>query len=300
MPYLVHFGLDGKFSWQAPYKDGSAIEIGEGMYLGPVHLASHTNGSWEAHYYGANRFQPDSNNGTNCCCEYVGSKGVGYTTVLADYFVKVVHHSNHRPMEEVCAAYAVMCPTDNLTASVMLAKPFIEMYERPAFVAQEIAWEQRKNLLLRWAWSMAVMIAILLLCFLARKFLWKLYLTGTAEDVDCVTDAKIVEGTKKGATFMVPNLALLDDKDGIGTPSTLSPCSSAPNSPRMEQSSSSSNWSNSLISRMSSTISTDSSTLPASGLWSRGLTEPAPSSRRHQDFVTYTDKDSLSAPLIDA
>jgi len=302
MPYPVHFGADGKFSWQAPYKDGSAIEVGTGTYLSSVHQTNHRDGSWEAHYYGANRFLPDSNNGTNCCCEYVGSRGTGYPTVLADYFVKTVPNSNHLPMEEVCTPYLVECPLHNSTASLVLGNPFIEVYLRPAVIAAEVSEKENQKLFYAVALSVAVAGISLLLWVSVRKLLGNRELNKDASSAsaDSVTRLDLEAGARKNARFSVPKLELPDDDNDIGTPSTLSPSSSAPNSPRMQETISSAREISG-TSCMPSLATQDSQTasLSSSLSWLRGVTEPA-SSSAHWDLAVHPDNASLTAPLMEA
>jgi len=300
MPYPVHFRADGKFSWQAPYKDGNAIEVGTGMYLSSVHQTNHRDGSWEAHYYGANRFLPDSNNGTNCCCEYVGSRGNGYPTVLADYFVKMVPNSNHLPMDEVCAPYVVECPLHNSTASAVLGNPFIEVYLRPAVIAAEVSEKQNQKLFCALALSVAVAGISLLLWVSVRKLLGNQDQNKGASSVDSTNRSDLEAGVGKTASLSVPKLDLPNDDIDIGTPSTLSPCSSAPNSPRMQETGSSTreiSWTSSISSLTTPGSQTPS---PSSRSWFRGLTEPASSSSAHWDFAVHPDSGSLTTPLMEA
>jgi len=302
MPYPVHFGADGKFTWRASYKDGSAIEVGNGMYLSSVHRTDHKDGSWEAHYYGANRFLPDSNNGTNCCCEYVGSRGNGHPTVLADYFIKMVPNSNHLPMEEVCAPYLVECPLHNSTASVVLGQPFIEVYLRPSVIAAKISEEQNQKLLGALALSVAVAAISVLLWVSVRKLFGNLELNKDASRMDSATRLDLEAGARKKANLFLPKLNLPNDDNDIGTPSTLSPSSSAPNSPRTQETDSITR-DNSWTSCMSPLASPGSQTplSPSSSpFWLRGFSEPASSSMAHWDLVGHPDNASLTTPLMEA
>ena len=128
MPYRVRWLDQRFFQWWAPYKNGMAVEVGDGMYLSSPLSTVHEDGSWETHYFGANRFTPDPANSTNCCCEYVGGRGTNEPRVLADYCVANVPQSAHRPMAEVCAPYMRECPSNNATARELMGNPFIEVY----------------------------------------------------------------------------------------------------------------------------------------------------------------------------
>jgi len=128
LPYRVRFGLGGDFYWWAPYQGDGPTEVGVGTYLTDPMFTVRPDGSWEAHYFGANRFTPNPLNATNCCCEYVAGRAASEPRVLADYFVAVVPSSSERPMEEVCAPYKQQCPSNNATAFQLLGSPFIEVY----------------------------------------------------------------------------------------------------------------------------------------------------------------------------
>eukprot|EP00401_Gymnodinium_catenatum_P044199 CAMPEP_0117606050 /NCGR_PEP_ID=MMETSP0784-20121206/79510_1 /TAXON_ID=39447 /ORGANISM="" /LENGTH=214 /DNA_ID=CAMNT_0005409115 /DNA_START=297 /DNA_END=937 /DNA_ORIENTATION=+ len=129
MPYLVIFGRSGYFRWWAHYKNGMATEVGEGVFLSAPVSTVRADGSWETHYFSANRFRPNADKSTNCACEYVGGEGTDKPRVLADYILAVVPNSAQRPMPEVCAPYMRQCPVDNATAYEVFGRPFIEIYE---------------------------------------------------------------------------------------------------------------------------------------------------------------------------
>jgi len=161
LPYPVSFGATGHFRWWAPYKHGDATEVGEGMYLSPPVSAKREDGSWEVHYFSANRYTPDAQNSTLCCCEYVGGLGPGKPRVLADYMIASVPASNHRPMPEVCAPFKQACPIDNATALQTLGSPFIEIYD---------SCEPSVEPIPQWALAglLALLVALGRLCFMLR------------------------------------------------------------------------------------------------------------------------------------
>jgi len=129
MPYKVQWASRGSFRWRAPYKDGLATEVGEGTYLSKPVTTVRPDGSWESHYFSANRFLPDPDAATICACEYVGGASPDGVKVLADYIVAKVPRSDTRPMQDVCAPFIQQCPPDNATALRELGSPFIEVYE---------------------------------------------------------------------------------------------------------------------------------------------------------------------------
>jgi len=128
MPYRVHFGSGGRFAWWAPYKVGPATEVGHGMILSQPARTERADGSWEAHWFGANNFVPSPTNSTLCACEYVGGKGPGHPRVLADYIIATVPNTLGQPLEETCAPFFRVCPANNATALQEMGKPFIEIY----------------------------------------------------------------------------------------------------------------------------------------------------------------------------
>jgi len=128
LPYRVQFGAGGRYRWWAPYRDGSATELGKGMILSPPVRTERADGSWEAHWFAANSFVPSPDNSTNCCCEYVGGKGPGHPRVLADYCVGSVPNTLDKPQEETCAPFLRACPASNATALQEMGMPFVEYY----------------------------------------------------------------------------------------------------------------------------------------------------------------------------
>jgi len=241
-----------------------------------------------AHYFGANKLLPDKSNGTNCCCEYVGSAGLGHPTVLADYFVKIVPHSDLRPIEDVCAPYALECPADNATASRVLGNPFIEVYERPwALRRKEAVVKEEKVLQISLA-SFATASCMLLLCLSICKCLTKHRLSMELDDVNQIEGLDVDHSAIKRIKFTVPKIEKDNDgdDDDAGTPSTLSPSSSVPHSPRATTSSGS--W----IFRSSSGFS------PGVSLGSFTKSPPSNWFRRFTDSASPSGGSSLKVPLV--
>jgi len=187
MPYRVEFGAAGFFRWWAPFSTGVGEERGTGTYLSSLHTIVHQDGSWETGYFGANRFTPDPNNSTNCCCEYVGqAAGNGQPRVLADYCIAVVPNSAHLPFEEVCAPHIRQCPLTNATASAELGPPFIEIY-LPCFPLGEVPTSNspERMLLLR---CLVLLVALVTVVQLARV-VWKDMRAGLPEQKSGMNEA---------------------------------------------------------------------------------------------------------------
>jgi len=162
LPYSVHFAATGHFRWWAPYRTGEATEVGEGMFLSAPISTEREDGSWEVHYFSANRYAPDDEaNSTICTCEYVGGLGPGKPRVLADYIVANVPASHDRPMAEVCAPFHQACPMDNATALQVLGSPFIEIYGSCGPLAEPVP---------QWALAglLVLLVALCKLCFVLR------------------------------------------------------------------------------------------------------------------------------------
>lgn len=126
--YPVWFWANGSFNWQAPYADGSAVEIGHGRILSSVIESRQANGSWQASWYGGNRYIPDPLQVTHCACYYAKGTGKGMPWLLSNYGIANVQNSSHLSVEAVCRSHWTQCPTTNTSAFRRWGRPWIEIY----------------------------------------------------------------------------------------------------------------------------------------------------------------------------
>mmetsp|Transcript_2083 Transcript_2083/g.4109 ORF Transcript_2083/g.4109 Transcript_2083/m.4109 type:complete len:195 (-) Transcript_2083:22-606(-) len=124
--YPVWFWPNGTFKWIAAYRDGSAVEIGNGAMLALVKDSHEAKGSWKASWYGGNHYNPDVLRRTNCACYY--AHGVGKSWELANYGIAKVQNSSHLTVESVCKSFWTDCPKSNDSAFERWGPPFIERY----------------------------------------------------------------------------------------------------------------------------------------------------------------------------
>ena len=126
--YPVWFTKDGKYSWRAPYANGTGAEVGQGMILSEVSEKRWRNGTWTARWYGGNSYEPDLLRVTHCACYYLVGTGLGKPFLLHNYRVKEALNTSHLPVEDVCDLYHVDCPENTASARSRFGSPWVESY----------------------------------------------------------------------------------------------------------------------------------------------------------------------------
>jgi len=128
--YPVWFWKNGTFNWEAPYRDGSTVELGSGMLLSQVEEKRQPNGNWQAQWYGGNHLlAPEKlHHVTHCACYYAKGIGMGKYWYLSNYGIKTVPESAHLPVDTVCPSN-YQCPETNESAFEKWGPPWIEAYE---------------------------------------------------------------------------------------------------------------------------------------------------------------------------
>lgn len=140
MPYTVHFLASGEFNWVSPLNKSKwgvlhTVEAGHGQVLSPIIQKYRDDGSWEAHFFGANRYNlcnsttcVAASTSTKCACYYLGSHGLGLPITLSNYHMAEPFNTSKQTEAEACGPYIQKCPVDNATASKLLGTPFLEVY----------------------------------------------------------------------------------------------------------------------------------------------------------------------------
>lgn len=150
MPYTVHFLASGSFEWTSPLNQALwdwpgcpksecanfTTEVGDGRVLSSTSYTANEDGSWEGHYFGANRYHMCHQNGTcaqagtstKCACYFLGSHGPGQPVILSNYQVAEPFNTSQLSHEEACRPFIKSCPVDNATAHRLYGAPFLEVY----------------------------------------------------------------------------------------------------------------------------------------------------------------------------
>uniref|UniRef100_A0A7S4PS11 Cellulase n=1 Tax=Alexandrium monilatum TaxID=311494 RepID=A0A7S4PS11_9DINO len=126
--YPVWFRPNGTFNWRAPILNSSAVEVGQGYILSEVAEQQWENGTWAAHYYGGNRYEPDPRHVTHCACYYLEGTGYGGPWRLYNYGVADPADTAGEPVSAVCARSRVHCPATQAEAAERWGSPFVESY----------------------------------------------------------------------------------------------------------------------------------------------------------------------------